>query len=82
MPYIYEQCLLPLNVKESSVISCLRKATQLNKETSSARKEFSPNYLSEPEWRKRYPGVNPFPSLHKEARQRTTWPIQHINYKQ
>jgi len=71
MAYYCQQCLLALNVKESSVISCLAKVTNLNKEASFARQEFGPNYLSEPEWRKRYPGVNPFPSLHREAQNGT-----------
>jgi len=73
MPY-YGQ---PLNVKESSVISCLTKATKLKKETSSTRDKFSPNYLSEPEWRKKYPGLNQFPNLYKEAQQKTKWAILH-----
>jgi len=80
MPYYCQQCLQALNVKESSVISCLAKATKFNQETSLARQQFSPNYLSESEWRKKYPGVNPFPSLNQEAQQRTKWPIRHKNY--
>jgi len=63
MPYYCQ----PLNVKESSVISCMAKATKLNEEVCLARQEFHPNYLSEAEWRKRYPGVNPFPSLRRET---------------
>jgi len=55
MPY-YGQ---PLNVKESSLISCLAKATELNKEACLAMQEFDSDYLSEPEC----PGVNPFPSM-------------------
>ena len=80
MAYYYQIYLLALNVKESTVISCLTKATKLNKETSSARNKFSPNYLSEPEWRKRYPGLNQFPSLYKEAQQKTKTPILHKIY--
>jgi len=39
MAYYCQQCLQALNVKESIVISCLTKATKLNKETFLARKK-------------------------------------------
>ena len=68
MPY-YGQ---PLNVKESSLISCLAKATELNKEACLAMQEFDSDYLSEPEC----PGVNPFPSM----QELTKSSIQHKFY--